>query len=222
MSPETMARIFEPFYTTKVIGKGTGLGLAVVYGIVTQNHGTITADSEPEQGTTFEIRIPAVDSEPTESITQPVTPGTERGSATILLVEDETAVRELSRQILQRQGYRVLSAASGPEAIQLMMETTETVSMLVTDVMMPEMNGWQLAEHLLEHRPEMKVLFVSGYSRDRSMPNRLDPNRMAWLQKPFSPARLADRVHAMLKSSPGPVEIPAPHFDLARRNSFAQ
>lgn len=222
MSPETMARIFEPFYTTKVIGKGTGLGLAVVYGIVTQNHGTITVDSEPEQGTTFEIRIPAVDSEAMESTAPPVTPVAAHGSATILLVEDETAVRELSRQILQRQGYRVLSAASGPEAIRLMMETTETISMLVTDVMMPEMNGWQLAEQLLEQRPEMKVLFVSGYSRDRSMPNRLDPHRMAWLQKPFSPARLADRVHAMLKTSPGPAEIPAPHFDLARRNSFAQ
>lgn len=217
MSTETMTRIFEPFYTTKVIGKGTGLGLAVVYGIVTQNHGTITVDSEPEQGTTFEIRLPAVETEATEDPVSPMTQGTATGSATILLVEDETAVRELSRQILLRQGYRVLTAASGPEAIRLMSETTETISMLVTDVMMPEMNGWQLVEQLLEHRPEMKVLFVSGYSRDRNMPNRLDPNRMAWLQKPFTPARLADRVHSMLKSSPSPVEIPAPHFDLARR-----
>lgn len=222
MSTDTMARIFEPFYTTKVIGKGTGLGLAVVYGIVTQNHGTIDVYSEPEQGTTLEIRLPAVDSEAVESIAPQYTPGTAVQSATVLLVEDESAVRELSRQILQRQGYRVLSAASGSEAIQMVVETEETIHILVTDVMMPEMNGWQLAELLLEQRPDMKVLFVSGYSRDRSMPNRLDPDRMAWLQKPFSPARLVDRVHSMLKSDSPPVEIPAPHFDLARRTAIPE
>ncbi len=229
MSAETMNRIFEPFYTTKVIGKGTGLGLAVVYGIVTQNHGTISVQSQPNQGTTFEIRFPAVAAVAVEHAPRPEVSLTKRGAATVLLVEDEPAVRDLSRQILERHGYRVLSAANGHDALTVAAESPD-ISILVTDVMMPEMNGWQLAQKLLELRKGLKVLFVSGYSRDTSMPNRLDPQCMAWLQKPFSPARLADQVHSLLRSesaasvSPEPIRptapiVPSPHFNVLHNKS---
>lgn len=227
MSDETMSRIFEPFYTTKVIGKGTGLGLAVVYGIITQNHGTISVQSQQNQGTTFEIRFPAVAAVAVENSPGPLVPLVKREAATILLVEDEPAVRELSKQILERHGYHVLSADSGHAALALA-EQAPDISLLVTDMMMPEMNGWQLAQTLLEQRKELKVLFVSGYSRDTSMPNRLDPRRMGWLQKPFSPARLADRVHSMLTSGSNDAAadnppsssppIPTPHFSAIGQN----
>jgi len=198
MDAETQARIFEPFFTTKEPGKGTGLGLSTVYGIVKQSGGQIGVYSEPGRGTTFRIYLPRI-----EAAAEPVEPGKAReqlpcGSETILLVEDEAGVRTLAKTILQTQGYTVLDAAQGKDAFLLSGQHEGLIHLMVTDMVMPEMSGPEVAERLKPLRPNMKVLFMSGFTDKAIVHNgELDPG-MAFLQKPFTPQTLTRKVREVL------------------------
>jgi PAS domain S-box-containing protein len=201
MEKETQANIFEPFFTTKGIGKGTGLGLSTVFGIVKQNKGYINVYSEPGQGTTFKIYLPrfageAISNEANEIVKEPV-----GGKETILLVEDEEAVLKLAKTMLQRLGYIVLSAEKPSEAIQMADEYEGDIHLLITDVVMPEMNGVKLAERLNSMRPEMKCLFMSGYTANVIAHLGILSEDMHLIQKPFSFNILADKVRRYLISA---------------------
>ena len=199
MSDEVMARIFEPFFTTKEKGKGTGLGLATVFGIVKQNRGHIRVYSEPDLGTTFRIYLPPV-SEGAPTLSRPPTGEADlpRGSETLLLVEDETSVREFTRDVLIAQGYRVLSAVDGEEALQVAKDHEGPIHLLVTDVVMPRMSGRELADHLEPSRPEMRVLYVSGYTDDAVVRHGVLAEGIQFLSKPFGMEALALKVRAVL------------------------
>ncbi|MCY2967223.1 MAG: PAS domain S-box protein, partial [Planctomycetota bacterium] len=210
MSDAVKSRIFEPFYTTKGVGKGTGLGLAVVHGVVRQAGGAISVESEVGRGTTFTIHLPTVLEEPPAPDHE--TPKLRnQGSETILLVEDEAAVRTIARRALELQGFKVLEAGSGVEAIELSDTATEPIALLVTDVMMPGMGGRQLAEKLQSRLPGLRVLYISGYTDDVVLRSDVTDRVEAFLQKPFSPIGLARKVREVLdmESSPGdPRELP--------------
>jgi len=201
MDEETKARIFEPFFTTKVRGKGTGLGLATVYGIVQQTGGHIWPYSERGQGTTMRVYLPRVD-EPADPIERPgdVAPETLRGSETILLVEDEAPVRAVTRQLLQRNGYTVLEAPDGPTALALVdgEKGSQHVDLLLTDVIMPGMSGRELAEQLKARRPEVRALFMSGYTDDAVVRHGMLEPGLAYLEKPFRPTALLRKVREVL------------------------
>jgi PAS domain S-box-containing protein len=200
MEAETQARIFEPFFTTKELGKGTGLGLSTVYGIVKQSEGAIWVYSEVGKGTTFKIYLPRVDdvghtSEQTRQL-RPVP----RGSETILVVEDEDIVRALSTEILEKHGYRVLSAANGPEGLRLCREFSGRIDLLITDVVMPQMSGRELAERLALIRPETRVLYMSGFTDDAIVRHGVLDDDVFFIQKPFSPDALAFKTRSVLDS----------------------
>jgi CheY-like chemotaxis protein len=198
MDDETRSRAFEPFFTTKEPGKGTGLGLATVYGIVQQSGGSISLDSTPGKGTVVRIFLPlaqALREAPTVLGADLERP---RGSETILLAEDEEVVRDLVREILEGAGYTVLAAADGREALRLSKTHAGDVDMMVTDVVMPGLSGRELAERLWLSRPEMKVLYISGYTDIAVFdPGVLDPGS-AFLQKPFSAPELTQKVREVL------------------------
>jgi len=198
MDPKTRARIFEPFFTTKGPRKGTGLGLAMVYGIVKQSGGNIWVYSEPGQGTAFKIYLPRIE-EPIESaqgrsaLAPPL-----RGIETVLLVEDEDAVRDLARDILQARGYTVLEARHGAEALRISEQHPGPIHLMLTDVVMPEMTGRVLADRLAALRPETKILYMSGYTDNAVVHHGvLDPGTV-FLQKPFTGAVLARKVREIL------------------------
>jgi signal transduction histidine kinase/ActR/RegA family two-component response regulator len=198
MDEKTKSRIFEPFFTTKGPGKGTGLGLATVYGIVRQSGGGISVESEPGRGSTFRIFLPHEDA-PVDHFKEAATP-IERGShsETVLVVEDEEIVRVLVCDVLEQQGYRVLCAADGREALDMAKNFEAEIDLLITDVVMPHMNGQELAETLSFFRPDMKVLFVSGYSdNDLGETGMLDP-RIELLQKPFTPHELTRKIREIM------------------------
>lgn len=200
MDSETQSRIFEPFFTTKEMGKGTGLGLSTVYGIVKQIGGEIWVYSEPGLGTTLKVYFPEVqDAEPTVEPPKAVS-ASHRGSETILVVEDEDAVRSLVRRVLESQGYTVLTASAGEEATCLCEQREGAIDLLLTDVVMPGLSGRKLADHLGLSRPGMKVLYMSGYS-DNAIVHQgvLDPNT-AFLQKPFTPDSILRKVREVLDS----------------------
>jgi CheY-like chemotaxis protein len=200
MTPEVRARLFEPFFTTKDVGQGTGLGLAFVDGVVRHHHGAIEVASTPEHGTTFSIYLPiACAPSATESAAAPVAapPAVVRADATILLVEDESPVRALTGRVLERVGYRVLSAATPADACALFDAHAAEVTLLVTDVVMPEMHGPALAQRLVARRPDLRVLFMSGYSD--AIPESTGTHRMAFLRKPFVGAHLVTAVETLLK-----------------------
>ena len=200
MDGETRAHIFEPFFTTKATGKGTGLGLATVYGIVRQSGGHIDVDSAAGVGTTFCISFPrsaqGVESGPRAS--QVVIKAPVRGSETVLLVEDDRAVRKVTRIVLQKQGYEVLTAASAAEALKLSREHSGPIQLLLTDVVMPEGNGPELAALLVQSRPDTKVLYASGYTDADIVHHGVLDEGVQFIGKPFKPSELAQKVREVL------------------------
>jgi two-component system, cell cycle sensor histidine kinase and response regulator CckA len=187
----------EPYFTTKDVGKGTGLGLATVYGIVRQNEGFIEVSSAPGQGTAFSVYLPRYEGE-LSSVpgTDPAAAkhGVERG----LLVEDERAVREMGRLILERLGYRVITAGTPGEALRLADEHGEEIHLLMTDVIMPEMKGRNLADRLIPFNPHLKLLFMSGYTADVIARNDAIKEGVAFIQKPFSINDLSAKLREVL------------------------
>jgi CheY-like chemotaxis protein len=198
MDKQTQTRIFEPFFTTKKQGKGTGLGLSTVHGIVKQSGGNISVYSELDKGTTFKVYLPAnVDESDssTETQTQIVSSG---NGETILLVEDEEMVRELVQSALRDLGYTVLVAHNGEAALSLVNHYLDPIDLVLTDVIMPRKSGRELVETLLVLRPEIKVLFMSGYTDDAVIRHGLLMGEIEFLQKPFSQLDLAAKVRQVL------------------------
>ena len=198
MDQETQSHVFEPFFTTKEEGKGTGLGLATVYGIVKQSGGYIQVDSAPGRGTTFSIYLPEVDEEVTRCSEGVIPADSDLGSETILLVEDDAAVRELIREILQVRGYTILEATNGGEALHFCQRYNGTIHLLLTDVVMPAMSGRELFERMIGMSPDMKVLFVSGHTDDAIDRRGGLTGSAAFIQKPFTPSALARKVREVL------------------------
>ena len=198
MSAETRARIFEPFFTTKEEGKGTGLGLATVYGIVAQSGGEITVYSEPGHGSTFRVYLPRV-SESAEAPTPAAfSPAPARGAETILLVEDDAAVRAMVAEVLDLHGYTVLVAATPEEAVQIAARHSQPLDMVISDVVMPKMNGPTLVAKLQEKRPGLKALLMSGYTGDAILNRGVDGSALPFLEKPFTVKGIAHKVRDIL------------------------
>jgi nitrogen-specific signal transduction histidine kinase/CheY-like chemotaxis protein len=196
MDRATLDRIFEPFFTTKERGKGTGLGLATVFGIVRQSGGYVWPYSEPGKGTTFKLYFPRVEEE--VEARRPARAAVAAGTETILLVEDEEQIRVVARRILARHGYQVLEARNGAEALSLWQQHHAAISLLLTDVVMPEMSGPALARQLTASRPSLKVLYMSGYTDDAVVRHGVLEGEVAFLQKPFTPSTLGAKVREVL------------------------
>jgi two-component system cell cycle sensor histidine kinase/response regulator CckA len=211
--PEIIDRIFEPFFSTKPVGAGTGLGLATVYGIVKQSGGHVAIESKLGAGTTFSIFLPryaesagaaAARREGMEEAARDLT-----GAGTILLVEDEDAVRLFSARALRNKGYKVIEARSGEAALVIMGQDEEPIDLLITDVVMPEMDGPALVEEVRSRRPDMKVIFISGYAESAFRQRASDGSMLHFLAKPFSLKQLATKVKDVLEESsdsPQPVD----------------
>jgi PAS domain S-box-containing protein len=203
MDDETMRKIFEPFFTTKGLGRGTGLGLSTVYGIVRQNGGFVDVYSEPEHGTVFKVYLPRYMPEHDQPIQEENTSPTPRGHETILLVEDEQSILAMICQTLEGLGYQVLSASLPSEAIHIAKTYEREVNLLLTDVVMPEMNGWDLAKRVKERYPQIACIFMSGYSDDVFAHHGILEKGIQFLQKPFSIQNLAVKVRHLLDEAPG-------------------
>jgi signal transduction histidine kinase len=211
MDEQTQSCIFEPFFTTKEVGKGTGLGLATVYGIVKQSQGMIQVKSTVGQGTTFIIYFPAVaEVAPAAVATGRTVPGL-GNLETVLVVEDEDEVRQLATQVLQIHRYTVLAARSGAEALHLAQQHPDPIRLLMTDVVMPEMTGCQLASHLATLQPDMKIIYMSGYMDETLFQRRVSQPEAHFLGKPFTPAALVEKVRGALgtgrSSNPDTVRV---------------
>lgn len=199
MDKSTVEHLFEPFFTTKGVGKGTGLGLATVYGIVKQNRGFIDISSEPGHGTTIRIYLPKSVEESAKTCFAPGKQEAQGGSETVLLVDDETMLLEIGKGLLQTLGYRVLTSGTPEEALQLVKSYAGDIHLLISDVMMPEMNGRKLAERIKESRPGIKCLFISGYSADEIAHCGILDKGLLFLQKPFSFQSMASKVREALE-----------------------
>ena len=200
MSEDTRARIFDPFFTTKEKGKGTGLGLSTVYGIVKQSGGNIWVYSEIGHGTTFKVYLPELATAPQKTEAAAVESLMPGGSETILLVEDEDVVRGLARKILEHAGYHVLEASRGEEAVRLFHQQAQPIDLLLTDVVMPETSGKEVADRLTELLPGLRVLFMSGYTDEAIVHHGVLDSNVEFIQKPFTPAALVRKVRAVLDS----------------------
>jgi CheY-like chemotaxis protein len=200
MDEETQAHMFEPFFTTKPMGKGTGLGLSTVFGIVQQAGGSVWVYSELGKGTTFKIYFPRV-AQATDKSAQTLRAGTPAGTETVLIVEDEQAVRMLMASVLKRAGYTVLEAGNGTEALQVCEKAHSSIDLVVSDVVMPEMSGPDLLKRLKEFKPDIKVLFVSGYTANAMVEHAAFDSKTPFLQKPFTAAGLARKVRESIDRS---------------------
>jgi CheY-like chemotaxis protein len=198
MDEKIRGRIFEPFFTTKEASKGTGLGLSTVYGIVKQSGGNIWVYSEEGRGTTFKVYLPRVDEGAQEYRPSRGASGELEGTETVLLAEDEEEVRNLTRQVLEMYGYTVLAAANGDAALSTCERHAGPIHLLITDVVMPAVGGRELAERLTLLRPEMKVLYMSGYTDDAIVHHGVLNEGMNFIEKPFAPDALARKVREVL------------------------
>jgi CheY-like chemotaxis protein len=199
MDAATQRRIFEPFFTTKEVGKGTGLGLATVYGIIKQHQGWIEVMSRPGLGTTFQIYFPSRPKISKERTEAPSPDMARTGSETILVVEDEPALCGLVKDILLRYGYRVLTAGSGVEALQVWAGNKQSIDLLLTDMVMPHgVSGRELAEQVQKEKPELEVLYTSGYSAEMLGTDFVLQPGIHFLQKPYEPEKLAKAVRVCL------------------------
>ena len=203
MDEETKVRLFEPFFTTKDTGKGTGLGLSTVYGIVKQSGGHIAAYSELGKGSTFLVYLPWVDEKPpvAKELAEEET-AVKKGSERILLVEDDEAVRELTKEILQMNGYSVIAASGGPEALEICEHLQQPIGLMVTDLVMPQIGGRELAKALGKRIPGLRVLYMSGYTTSTSLQQGLLEPGASFLQKPFTPEEMARKVREILDADP--------------------
>jgi two-component system, cell cycle sensor histidine kinase and response regulator CckA len=197
MTPQVQARLFEPFFTTKEPGKGTGLGLATVHGIVTQSGGSIGVYSEVGRGTSFKVYFPRADA--AEMVVEMPAPIARKsvGTQTVLVVEDEDGLRELAKRLLQRLGYTVLIAADAAEARRLF-EENPTIDLLLTDVVMPGASGPELTRQLIEQRPALKVIYMSGYTEDAIVHHGILKPGIAFLNKPFTSQTLGEKIRDVL------------------------
>lgn len=201
MTPETRAHLFEPFFTTKDRGKGTGLGLATVYGIVKQSGGYIQVESSPGSGTEFRIYLPRVDAPLDEPISEGGAPAdAEPEGVTILLVEDEEPVRRMARRVLERNGYTVIDAASGEEGLRIAIDHDGELDLVLTDVVMPGISGPDLIQRLQRYRSDFAVIYSSGYTDEMVARHGLHDSGTAFLQKPFTPEHLINRVRQVLST----------------------
>ncbi len=200
MDADTQARLFEPFFTTKGAGKGTGLGLSTVFGIVKQSGGSVQVYSEPGRGTSVKVYLPRVD-QPAAVEPAGIPRVTPSGTETLLLVEDDDMVRHLMRETLQREGYQVTDTADPGEALRISGDHRGTIHLLITDVIMPKLSGTEMAAMLVRERPDLKVLYISGYTDNAVVNSGLLHQEVAFLQKPFTPAALVEKVHEVLLSN---------------------
>ena len=199
MNSETKAHLFEPFFTTKPIGKGTGLGLSTVYGIVKQSGGSIEVDSEPGEGTTFRVYLPIVEQTMApRKIPKILNPELD-GSETVLLADDQPSIRNVLCEFLEAKGYKVLQAQSGSEALDIAQHYHGSIDVWVTDVIMPQVRGLELAKRVTEVYRDICVIFMSGYSEDALMESRLlSQENTVLIQKPFDPEDLAQKIRESL------------------------
>jgi CheY-like chemotaxis protein len=202
MGKDTLDNLFEPFFTTKEVGKGTGLGLATIYGIVKQNNGFINVYSEPDRGSTFRIYLPRLVTEENADKAVPEKNTVSGGTETILLVEDEPSILKMTRMMLERNGYSVLSAATPAEAIELAKAHADKIHLLMTDVVMPEMNGRDLSGQITALYPGISLLFMSGYTADVIANQGMLDAKVAFIQKPFSMADMTEKVREVLDTAP--------------------
>jgi CheY-like chemotaxis protein len=207
MDDDTLSHIYEPFFTTKPKGKGTGLGLSTVYGIVKQSGGCIHVQSTPRQGTTFLLYFPRVE-DAVESSQEEADPGKElSGSETILVAEDEPGVRALVVRTLRQHGYLVLEACQGLEAMAISEQHRNGINLLLTDVVMPQLNGRELAERLVAKQPGLQVLFMSGYTDDAELRSGLIAAKANFIPKPFTARMLAGQVRHILDRCKAPMPV---------------
>jgi CheY-like chemotaxis protein len=205
IAPELVPHLFEPFFTTKDVGKGTGLGLASVYGVIKQHAGWIEVESAPGHGATFKVFLPTDPAPPVPRRLPPPPAPLPEGKETILLVEDERALRRLAKNVLERHGYQVLEANSGAEALAVWSEHAREVDLVMTDIIMPGgMSGRILAEQLLEKRKDLKILYTSGYGPDMVGENFNLAEGINFLAKPYHPDRLIRAIRRCLESNPIP------------------
>jgi CheY-like chemotaxis protein len=198
MDAAVQARLFEPFFTTKEPGKGTGLGLATVYGIVKQSAGYILVESAPGAGTAFQVYLPLVSPDGNGGERRAAEGAAVRGLETVLLVEDEPAVREIAKRVLRRHGYVVLQAGSGQEALALSTAFASTIHLVISDAVMPGMGGAEVVRRLQELRPGLRALFMSGYTDDEIVRRGIVSSSVPFVQKPFTATELAHAVRDAL------------------------
>jgi two-component system, cell cycle sensor histidine kinase and response regulator CckA len=209
MDRQTLTHIFEPFFTTKEVGKGTGLGLATVYGIVKQHGGHITCYSEPGFGTTFKIYFPVIKKERNPEVSMIESP-IQRGTETILLVDDEEPLRKLGSRILNEYGYRVMTASNGKEALELYQRECDSISLIILDLIMPEMDGKKCLAEVLRVNPKAKVVLASGYSEVGSASGSMAGGAKGFVQKPYNIRQLLTMIRSVLDDDlhvPGAAKI---------------